>query len=89
MSVDKEALRMTHLAEADTVRDKQRLGFFSVPISTAIGDDGPYKTRIRKITDIQILAISRENLRPRLETSRPRPRAPASSTSPSSDRSTA
>jgi hypothetical protein len=38
--VDKESLRMTHLAEADTLKDKQRLGFFSVPVSTAIGDDG-------------------------------------------------
>ena len=83
MSVDKEALRMTHLAEADTVKDKQRLGFFSVPISTAIGDDGPYKTRIRNIVYMQILAISRENLRLHLETSRHRLRGPASSTSPS------
>jgi hypothetical protein len=38
--IDKESLRATHLAEADSIRDKQRHGFFSVPISTAIGDDG-------------------------------------------------
>ena len=38
--IDKETLRSTHLAEADAIRDKQRHGFFSVPISTAIGDDG-------------------------------------------------
>lgn len=27
---------------------KQRFGLFSQPISTAIGDDGPYKTKLRK-----------------------------------------
>lgn len=75
---------MTHLAEADTVKDKKRLGFFSVPISTAIGDDGPYKTRIRKLSDIQILAINRGNLRPRPAISRPRLLVPANSKNPSS-----
>lgn len=74
---------MTHLAEADTVKDKQRLGFFSVPISTAIGDDGPYKTRIRKSIDIQILAMNRGSLRPRPVISRPRLLVPDNSTNPS------
>lgn len=45
--VDKEALRLTHLQDYETVKDKQRLGFFSVPITTAVGDDGPFKTKLR------------------------------------------
>jgi len=47
--IDKEALRITHISESDGLTTKQRHGFFSIPISTAIGDDGPYKTRIRTI----------------------------------------
>jgi len=29
------------------VKNKQRHGFFSVPITTAVGDDGPFKTKLR------------------------------------------
>ena len=42
---DKQALRKTALQEADNVGHKRRFGLFSQPISTAIGDDGPYKTK--------------------------------------------
>lgn len=31
------------MAETDAFGAKQRFGLFSHPISTAIGDDGPYK----------------------------------------------
>lgn len=47
--IDKEALRATHLEHAETIKDKQRHGFFSVPITNALGDDGPYKTKLRII----------------------------------------
>lgn len=33
---------------------KQRFGLFSQPISTAIGDDGPYKAKLRIFYIIQI-----------------------------------
>ncbi len=49
-NIDLEGLRTTHLQEYDGLKSKQRHGFFSVPISTAVGDDGPYKTKIRKYT---------------------------------------
>lgn len=44
---DKEALRQTSLQDSNTYGDKRRFGLFSQPISTAIGDDGPYKTKLR------------------------------------------
>jgi hypothetical protein len=75
--IDKESLRMTHLAEADSIKDKQRHGFFSVPITTAIGDDGEYKTRIRMPLIMQIQEMPWENLRPPPETSRHRLRGVA------------
>ena len=43
-----EELRRTILQESDTMTFKQRFGLFSQPISTAIGDEGPYKEKIRK-----------------------------------------
>ena len=46
-NIDKEALRLTHLEQSEAIKDKQRHGFFSVPITNAIGDDGPYKTKLR------------------------------------------
>ena len=45
--VDKESLRVTHLQDYENLKDKRRHGFFSVPITTAVGDDGPFKTKIR------------------------------------------
>jgi hypothetical protein len=74
---------MTHLAEADSLKDKQRQGFFSVPVSTAIGDDGEYKTRIRIPLSIQTHATRQENLRPLPETSRLRLRGADSWLNPS------
>lgn len=51
---DKEALRQTALKEADNLGQKRRFGLFSQPISTAIGDDGPYKTKFRTSYFMQI-----------------------------------
>lgn len=48
--MDKESLRTKHLSETEGVGDKPRFGLFSQPISTAIGDDGPYKTKLRIFT---------------------------------------
>lgn len=42
-----EALRNTILIESDPLGNKKRFGLFSSPISTALGDDGPYKTKLR------------------------------------------
>jgi hypothetical protein len=42
-----EALRTTIMQEVDTYGGKRRFGLFSSPVSTAIGDDGQYKTRLR------------------------------------------
>lgn len=47
---DKEALRQTALADSEPLGTKQRFGLFSQPISIAIGDDGPYKTKLRIYT---------------------------------------
>lgn len=45
---NKESLRMSILSESDLMGSKRRFGLFNQPISTAIGDDGPYLTKIRK-----------------------------------------
>ena len=44
---DKETLRQKALQDSDIIAEKRRFGLFSQPISTAIGDDGPYKTKFR------------------------------------------
>lgn len=44
---DKEALRQTGLNDSNAFGERRRFGLFSQPISTAIGDDGPYKTKLR------------------------------------------
>jgi hypothetical protein len=64
-----EALRATIMQEVDTYGSKRRFGLFSSPVSTAIGDDGQYKTRLRIANDIKILRINKENLSHSLETS--------------------
>ena len=51
-NIDKEGLRTTHLAEAEGIKNKKRHGFFSVPMTTAVGDDGPYKTKLRIYSSI-------------------------------------
>lgn len=43
-----ESLRNSILADSNQFADKRRFGLFSQPISTAIGDDGNYRTKIRK-----------------------------------------
>ena len=40
-------MRKTALQETENYANKNRFGLFSQPISTAIGDDGPYKTKFR------------------------------------------
>ena len=35
------------MQEADKVGSKSRFGLFSQPMTTAVGDDGAYKTKIR------------------------------------------
>lgn len=42
-----EALRATIMQETNSLGEKRRFGLFSAPISTAIGDDGQYKTKLR------------------------------------------
>ena len=44
---DKESIRQKALQDSDFIAEKRRFGLFSQPISTAIGDDGPYKTKFR------------------------------------------
>lgn len=62
--IDKDQLRTTHIADSNAIGFKQRHGFFSVPISTAIGDDGPYKTQIRIPIIIEILETKWESHKP-------------------------
>ena len=45
-----EATRMEILRESDLIGSRRRCGLFSQPISTAIGDDGPYKTKLRNFS---------------------------------------
>lgn len=56
-----EGLRATIMQEADTYGSKRRFGLFSSPVSTAIGDDGQYKTKLRILHDIQTPKINKEN----------------------------
>jgi len=56
-TIDKDQLRITHLAETDAFSNKPRHGYFSVPISTAIADDGPYRTKLRRLISMKTLAI--------------------------------
>jgi len=70
--IDKNQLRITHLTDSDAISIKQRHGFFSVPITTAIGDDGPYKTKIRAFLIIKIPAMKWENQKQAQETFRHR-----------------
>jgi hypothetical protein len=44
-----ESLRFSILQESDLMGSKRRFGLFSQPISTAIGDDGAFRNKIRKI----------------------------------------
>lgn len=44
---DAETMRQSVLQESDVYGSKRRFGLFSQPISTAVGDDGSYKKKIR------------------------------------------
>ena len=66
---DMEALRTTILNEVDPMGSKRRFGLFSSPISTAIGDDGPFKSKLRNTSFIQTPKTSKENLRQQPEAS--------------------
>ena len=68
------------MQETDNMGERRRFGLFSSPISTAIGDDGQYKTKIRIAKSIQILATSKESLKLTSGASSPTRPAPASST---------
>lgn len=44
-----EDLRMSILSESNPLGSKRRFGLFSQPISTAVGDDGAFRNKIRRI----------------------------------------
>jgi len=58
---DIEHLRHSILSEAETMRTKRRFGLFSHPISTAIGDDSPFRSKERIIIHMQIHEINWES----------------------------
>jgi hypothetical protein len=64
---ENESLRVTILQESDSIGQRRRFGLFSSPISTAIGDDGQYKTKLRKCETIQIQETNKENLKQKQE----------------------
>ena len=57
-----EQTRSAILQEADVVSSKRRFGLFSQPLTTAVGDDSPYKTKIRQYVVIQIPEMRPVNL---------------------------
>jgi len=57
-----DALRTNAITDSEGVANKSRFGLFSQPLSTAIGDDGPYKTKIRTSFVIKIQKTRVENL---------------------------
>ena len=76
--IDKESLRMTHLSSSEGLKNKQRHGFFSVGITTAIGDDGPYKIKTRTNANTQTGGTKWANHRPNPDRCRQTPPAPDS-----------
>lgn len=44
---DTEALRQSILQQSDDLGTRKRFGLFSQPISTAVGDNGPYLKKRR------------------------------------------
>ena len=66
---ENETLRASVLQEADSFGSKRRFGLFSSPVSHAIGDDGQYKTKLRKKSIIQIQETKQGNLKPKREES--------------------
>lgn len=61
--MDKESLRRQALEDSDKFAGKSRFGLFSHPISTAVGDNGPYQSTLR--TTSKILIRSQRGLRER------------------------
>ncbi len=51
---EKESLRMSILSESNPLGSKRRFGLFSQPISTAVGDDGAFRVKIRKYRNSKI-----------------------------------
>ena len=45
--MDKEELRNCAIKDSDQISQKQRFGLFSQPLTTAVGDNGPYQTSLR------------------------------------------
>lgn len=45
---DTEALRQSILQQSEDLGTRKRFGLFSQPISTAVGDNGPYLKKLRK-----------------------------------------
>jgi hypothetical protein len=80
---ENEALRASILQEADTYGSKRRFGLFSSPVSHAVGDDGQYKTKLRKCSSIQTPETNQANLKPSREGSSPTLLEAVSSKSPS------
>ena len=46
---DTESLRLSILQQTDDLGTKKRFGLFSQPISTAVGDNGPYNKKHRTL----------------------------------------
>ena len=40
--MDKELLRTKAIEDSDVISQKPRFGLFSHPLTTAVGDNGPY-----------------------------------------------
>lgn len=53
---------MSILSESDPLGSKSRFGLFSQPISTAVGDDGAFRNKIRIIVFMKIREIRWESL---------------------------
>lgn len=68
-----EDLRNTYLKQTDDLTYKRRFGLFSQLVSTAIGDDNPYKIHMRNHT---------LNLDPRDESNKPKTQPKNIMTSP-------
>ena len=51
---NREDLRMSILSESDPLGSKRRFGLFSQPISTAVGDDGAFRNKIRMIVTMKM-----------------------------------
>lgn len=66
---ERETLRMSILADSDPLGSKRRFGLFSQPITTALGDDGAFRTKIRKCGSSKTQGTRQASLRPSHETS--------------------